>query len=129
WSGCTRPPAGSSRPRQRRASTGSTWCGRNVSGAACGHRRADAPAGGRHSDEGILLMSEAGSAATRVAVVTGAARGIGAATAIRLARDGFAVAVLDLDEGQAKSTVGEIEAAGGKALAVGADVSDADQVA
>jgi 3-oxoacyl-[acyl-carrier protein] reductase len=73
-------------------------------------------------------MSEAGSAA-RVAIVTGAARGIGAATAIRLAEDGFAVAVLDLDEGSAKSTVETIESAGGRGLAVGADVSDADQVA
>jgi 3-oxoacyl-[acyl-carrier protein] reductase len=72
-------------------------------------------------------MSEA-SAGTRVAVVTGAARGIGAATALRLARDGFAVAVLDLDEAAAKGTVEAIEAAGGTALAVGADVSDAEQV-
>src|SRR3954453_22234318 len=74
------------------------------------------------------LMSEAGSAAPRVAIVTGGARGIGAATAARLAKDGFAVAVLDLDEGSAKGTVETIEAAGGKGLAVGADVSDADQV-
>jgi 3-oxoacyl-[acyl-carrier protein] reductase len=72
-------------------------------------------------------MSEA-SAGTRVAVVTGAARGIGAATALRLAQDGFAVAVLDLDESAAKGTVEAIEAAGGKALAVGADVSDAEAV-
>jgi 3-oxoacyl-[acyl-carrier protein] reductase len=64
----------------------------------------------------------------RVAIVTGAARGIGAATALRLAQDGFAVAVLDLDETAAKGTVEAIEAAGGRALAVGADVSDADQV-
>ena len=71
-------------------------------------------------------MSEAGSA--RVAVVTGAARGIGAATAIRLAQDGFAVAVIDLDEGSAKGTVEAIESAGGRGLAVGADVSDAEQV-
>jgi 3-oxoacyl-[acyl-carrier protein] reductase len=71
-------------------------------------------------------MSEAGSG--RVAIVTGAARGIGAATAQRLAQDGFAVAVLDLDEGSAKGTVEAIEAAGGRALAVGADVSDAEQV-
>ncbi len=45
-------------------------------------------------------MSEA-SAGTRVAIVTGAARGIGAATALRLAQDGFAVAVLDLEESAA----------------------------
>src|SRR5512142_584795 len=72
-------------------------------------------------------MSEA-SAGTRVAVVTGAARGIGAATAVKLAQDGFAVAVLDLEESAAKGTVEAIEAAGGKALAVGADVSDSEQV-
>jgi 3-oxoacyl-[acyl-carrier protein] reductase len=71
-------------------------------------------------------MTEAASG--RVAIVTGAARGIGAATAQRLAQDGFAVAVLDLDEGSAKGTVEAIETAGGRALAVGADVSDAAQV-
>jgi len=70
-------------------------------------------------------MSEASQ---RVAVVTGAARGIGAATAQRLAADGFAVAVLDLKEGDSGATVDAITAAGGRALAVGADVSDADQV-
>ena len=64
----------------------------------------------------------------RVAIVTGAARGIGAATALRLAADGFAVAVVDLDEGSTAGTVQEIEAAGGRALAVGADVGDAEQV-
>ena len=48
--------------------------------------------------------------------------------AVRLAQDGFAVAVLDLDEASAKGTVDAIEAAGGRALAVGADVSDAEQV-
>ncbi|HLU57407.1 MAG TPA: 3-oxoacyl-ACP reductase FabG [Pseudonocardia sp.] len=64
----------------------------------------------------------------RVAIVTGAARGIGAATARRLAEDGLAVAVVDLEEAAAKGTVDAIEAAGGRALAVGADVSDAAQV-
>jgi 3-oxoacyl-[acyl-carrier protein] reductase len=67
-------------------------------------------------------------ASQRVAVVTGAARGIGAATAKRLATDGHAVAVLDLKEGDCAATVDAITAAGGRALAVGADVSDADQV-
>ncbi|MFF2810231.1 3-oxoacyl-ACP reductase FabG [Streptomyces sp. NPDC058000] len=65
----------------------------------------------------------------RVAIVTGAARGIGAATAVRLATEGRAVAVLDLDEAACKDTVEKITAAGGKALAVGCDVSDSDQVA
>jgi 3-oxoacyl-[acyl-carrier protein] reductase len=65
---------------------------------------------------------------SRVAIVTGAARGIGAATALRLARDGFAVAVLDLDDATGKATVEAIEAEGGRALAVGADVSGAEMV-
>jgi 3-oxoacyl-[acyl-carrier protein] reductase len=65
----------------------------------------------------------------RVAIVTGAARGIGAAIAIRLAADGRAVAVLDLDEAAGKDTVDRVAAAGGRALAVGCDVSDTAQVA
>jgi len=67
-------------------------------------------------------------AAQRVAVVAGGARGIGAGVARRLAADGLAVAVLDLKEGDCGATVDAITAAGGKALAVGADVSDAGQV-
>jgi 3-oxoacyl-[acyl-carrier protein] reductase len=65
----------------------------------------------------------------RIAIVTGAARGIGAGTAKRLAADGMAVAVLDLNEADCAETVAEIEKAGGKAIAVGADVSNAEQVA
>jgi 3-oxoacyl-[acyl-carrier protein] reductase len=65
----------------------------------------------------------------RVAIVTGAARGIGAATARRLAADGAAVAVLDLDEGSCAGTVDQIAAAGGRAVGVGVDVADPGQVA
>jgi 3-oxoacyl-[acyl-carrier protein] reductase len=64
----------------------------------------------------------------KIAIVTGAARGIGAATAIRLASDGMAVAVLDLNEADCAKTVKEIENAGGRALAVAADVSKTDEV-
>src|SRR5215472_6842436 len=64
----------------------------------------------------------------RIAIVTGAARGIGAGTAKRLAADGMAVAVVDLDEAACADTVAAIENAGGKAIAVGCDVSNAEQV-
>jgi NAD(P)-dependent dehydrogenase (short-subunit alcohol dehydrogenase family) len=58
------------------------------------------------------------------AIVTGAARGIGAAVAKRLARDGLAVAVIDLSEKDCGDTVEAITAGGGSAIAVGADVAD-----
>ncbi|WP_249012292.1 3-oxoacyl-ACP reductase FabG [Conexibacter sp. DBS9H8] len=61
---------------------------------------------------------------SRIAIVTGAARGIGAAIATRLATDGLAVAVIDLDAASCEATVSGITAAGGRAVAVGADVSD-----
>jgi 3-oxoacyl-[acyl-carrier protein] reductase len=66
--------------------------------------------------------------ASRVAIVTGAARGIGAAIATRLAADGLAVGVLDLNADSCADTVNGIEKAGGRAIAVGADVSNAEQV-
>jgi len=64
----------------------------------------------------------------RIAIVTGSGRGIGAATARRLAADGMAVAVLDLDEATSAATAKEITDAGGRAIAVSADVSQSDQV-
>jgi 3-oxoacyl-[acyl-carrier protein] reductase len=64
----------------------------------------------------------------RVALVTGAAQGIGAAVAQRLAADGAHVGVLDLQQAAAQSVVDTISAAGGTAIALGADVSQRDQV-
>ncbi|HEV7974331.1 SDR family NAD(P)-dependent oxidoreductase, partial [Amycolatopsis sp.] len=65
---------------------------------------------------------------SRVAIVTGAGRGIGAAVAKKLADDGFAVGLLDLDETGVKQGAEAIVSAGGKAVGVPLDVSEAEQV-
>lgn len=64
----------------------------------------------------------------RVALVTGGGSGIGKATALMFADEGASVGVLDLDEKDVNSTVKQIEKAGGKALALVADVSDPEQM-
>ncbi len=70
----------------------------------------------------------AGRLAGEVAVVTGAARGIGRAIALRLAAEGAAVGVLDIDGPGARRTAGEACGAGGRAVAVEADVADSGAV-
>src|SRR6185295_6430917 len=66
--------------------------------------------------------------AAPVAVITGGAGGIGRALALRLARDGFAIGVLDRDRAGADATVDAVAVAGGRASAVTADVTDMAQV-
>jgi len=60
---------------------------------------------------------------TASAIVTGAGSGIGRAIAVRLAADGYAVLVNDLDPGRAQAVVSEIAASGAKAVAAAGDVS------
>ena len=64
----------------------------------------------------------------RTALVTGAAAGIGRAVALRFARDGMAVGVLDLNLDGAESVAAEIRAAGGKAIALAASIADRKQM-
>lgn len=64
----------------------------------------------------------------RVAFVTGAGRGIGAATALRLAEDGASVVLADIDPDGCKEVATQIESAGSQALAVSCNVADREAV-
>src|SRR5690242_17116560 len=64
----------------------------------------------------------------RVAFLTGAGRGIGAATAAKLASEGAAVVVTDMDGGPAEETASAIRSSGGKALPIAVDVTNREQV-
>jgi NAD(P)-dependent dehydrogenase (short-subunit alcohol dehydrogenase family) len=66
--------------------------------------------------------------ANKVAIVTGGAGGMGEASALLFAREGASVAVVDLQEDGAEVTAGAINAAGGRAIAISADVAAAEQV-
>jgi NAD(P)-dependent dehydrogenase (short-subunit alcohol dehydrogenase family) len=65
-----------------------------------------------------------GTVSRGAAIVTGAGRGFGRAIATRLAREGFAVALTARSEAQLATVAAEIDAAGGRAIAVAADVTD-----
>lgn len=69
------------------------------------------------------------SESSLVAIVTGAAQGIGAAIAIRLAADGVAVAIADLNQEQAADVARSITADGGRAIGVALDVTSSESVA
>jgi acetoacetyl-CoA reductase/3-oxoacyl-[acyl-carrier protein] reductase len=69
-----------------------------------------------------------GISAGKVAVVTGGANGIGRASATRFAKDGAAVAVMDIEAGPMEETVAAIKAVGGKVLPIALDLTDRKQV-
>ena len=64
----------------------------------------------------------------RVAIVTGAAKGMGASIALMFAEEGAHVVIADIDLEAAKKTAAEASAKGPEALALGCDVTSADQV-
>ena len=96
--------------------------GEPATGTARGrrHRRAGAPAG----REMISVRFE-----DKIVVITGAGHGIGRATALRFAREGASVVVVDIDESGAAGTAGLISEEGGVAQTVAVDVSDEHAVA
>src|SRR2546428_14191594 len=76
----------------------------------------------------MTVTNENGSFAGKVAFVTGAASGIGRATALEFARQGASVVVADLSEHGSQETAGMIEKLGGRAIAVRCDVTRTEDV-
>src|SRR3569832_1220732 len=75
------------------------------------------------------MQQESGQAVTpEVVVITGASAGVGRATARRFARDGAAIGLIARGRDGREAVRSEVEALGGRAVVVSADVADADQV-
>src|SRR5437588_9603520 len=100
-----------------RSRTRRPWSG--PAGATCGVKCT----GGDFGERGVRMRFE-----NKVAVITGSGRGIGAATAARLAAEGAAVVVSDLDAAPAEETAGKISSEGGKAKAIACDVTSRESV-
>src|SRR5688500_8337888 len=104
--------------------------GREAEGADRSERTPGREAEGAHRNErnpGPTTQTWAGGTRPgdgRVALVTGASRGIGRAVALRLARDGFAVACCARDAARIDGVVDEVRAAGGRASGFVMDVTD-----
>ncbi len=80
-------------------------------------------------DDKVTLMTSAGSRLKdKICIVTGAASGIGKEIALTFAREGGKVAIADLNKNAAQSVADEISGGGGRAIAVGMDVTDESQV-
>lgn len=71
-----------------------------------------------------MSPGDVSAASQRVAVITGGARGIGRASAMRLAKEGFRIAIADMDEAELAVCAGEIESTGAACLTLVGDVSD-----
>lgn len=69
-----------------------------------------------------------GGLSGKVALITGASRGVGLATALALVRAGVAVGLVARDAARLEEARGQVELAGGRAVAVAADVTDADSL-